>query len=253
MGKPSDFLFKKSWHPLSQKNQQRLQDAEKRERERDKEAQERAAELERESDRLKRASLLHKGKREREMAEGKVALSFMYTSPPGLDEAQKKLAIERERERAKEAQEAKEGARVEDKGGSHNRGGNRPESSAAPIWMRRREDLNSSQGEDQVPASLRPSVCDSKYELRHEYGGGRSPIRGGGNAEDENQQIIVCPDDDEDDGGGGNRVGPSDLAENRQGAEAEPAPSAENTERRRRRRKHHRHHKRRRRDKGSSR
>ena len=64
-----------------------------------------------------------------------------------------------------------------------------------PIWLKRGDDDQDRAVE--APPSLK-KVADSKFELRHEYGGDRSPIRGGGSAGDENQQILVEDSGEED-------------------------------------------------------
>ena len=184
-GGPLSFLNGKSWHTGNKAARERLERAEAKAAEDEKRRKARALELERESDKLRQASLLHTGTRARAMAEGKVALSFMYSRPAGLDEAEKKVAIDRERRRQEDAGKTQE---REDPRQKQQRRADSGNPNPVPIWLKRGDDDQDRAVE--APPSLK-KVADSKFELRHEYGGDRSPIRGGGSAGDENQQILV--------------------------------------------------------------
>ena len=192
-GGPLSFLNGKSWHTGNKAARERLERAEAKAAEDEKRRKARALELERESDKLRQASLLHTGTRARAMAEGKVALSFMYSRPAGLDEAEKKVAIDRERRRQEDA--AKKKQEREDPRSKQQRMGDSGNPNPVPIWLKRGDDDQDRAVE--APPSLK-KVADSKFELRHEYGGDRSPIRGGGSAGDENQQILVEDSGEED-------------------------------------------------------
>ena len=191
-GGPLSFLNGKSWHTGNKAARERLERAEAKAAEDEKRRKARALELERESDKLRQASLLHTGTRARAMAEGKVALSFMYSRPAGLDEAEKKVAFDRERRRQEDAAKTQE---REDPRQKQQRRADSGNPNPVPIWLKRGDDDQDRAVE--APPSLK-KVADSKFELRHEYGGDRSPIRGGGSAGDENQQILVEDSGEED-------------------------------------------------------
>lgn len=180
----NQFLNQKSWHPLSQKNQQRLEDAERKHRESEQRKRQREIELEKESEKLRTASLQCRTAREREVAEGKLGLSFMYTQPPGLSDEKKRE--EKNRDKGDKGAE-KEKEKEQRNGGGSGKGSNQVRQGREPIWK-----INQQARDREESTTGRVLVSDdSKYELVY-----RNEIRGGFDPSSSNQQILIEPDDE---------------------------------------------------------
>jgi len=182
-------MNQKSWHPLSQRNQQRLCEAEKKHQQDVRRREERRIELEKESEKLKQALVLNpNSKEDRDVARGKVNLSFMYTKPPGLEEAETRSKAE-ERSGPREGNPRGACAGGRDRRDWRRRDPHPLESSSAPA-----------ETSVDAPHHHRQRRQDLKYELKYEYGK-RSPIRGGLDPDADNQQFLasedeaVCDDD----------------------------------------------------------
>ena len=190
----NQFLSQKSWHPLNKKNQLKLAAAERQHELEERRKEERALELNEENERLRQASRLAGGNAEsRKLAESKVALSFMYGKPPGLSEAEAKghnpSNVDSGSTRPRDRRE-NEGNKAGNMG--INRAKQLAEKKVVHIWERDFGNAASAVHPEEASPSMRAgSKYESKYELRHEYGGDRSPIRGGCLPTDENQQLVM--------------------------------------------------------------